>query len=177
MANHDPADDLLDGEELPKSRTQIKNEATALQQLGAKLCDLNKDQLSKIPLPETLQLAIVEMGRIKTNSAKRRHMQFIGRLMREADHEAIAAAYQGLMQVSEQHVLQQHLAERWRDRFIADGDDAINEFMLDYPQADRQQLRQLVRTAKSELERSKPPAAARKVFRAIRDTIVSSSLV
>lgn len=173
MAKSTPPDELFDDEEQPKSRTQVKNEATALQKLGAELCELNKNQLAKIPLPETLQNAIVEMGRIKTNSAKRRHMQFIGRLMREADHEAIESAYQNLIQVSEQHVQQHHLAERWRDRLVTEGDDAINEFMLDYPDADRQQLRQLVRTAKIEQEHEKPPAAARKIFRALRDIIVA----
>lgn len=173
MANKKTDDDFLDPEDQPKSRTQVKKEALALQDLGAQLCDLNKDQLAKISLPETLRLAIVEMARIKTNSAKRRHMQFIGRLMRAADHEAIQESYSDLTQVSEQHVMQQHLAERWRDRLIAGGDDAINELVLDYPEADRQQLRQLVRTAQQEAEREKPPAAARKIFRCIRELIVS----
>ena len=164
-------DDWSD-EEQPKSRTQIKKEMLALQELGGKLCDLNKDQLAKIPLPDLLGNAIVEMGRIKTHSAKRRHMQFIGRLMREADHDAIAEAYDRLMQVSEQHVQQHHLAERWRDQLIDEGDPAINRFMLDYPDADRQQLRQLARAAQQEAANNKPPASARKLFRCIRDHLV-----
>jgi ribosome-associated protein len=165
--------DDLPEEEQPKSRTQIKNEMLALQVLGGKLCELNKDQLAKIPLPDLLRNAIVEMGRIKTHNAKRRHMQFIGRLMREADHEAIAEAYGRLMQVSEQHVQQHHLAERWRDRVIAEGDTAINAFMQDFPQADRQQLRQLARAAQQEAAKGKPPASSRKLFRCIRDHLVN----
>ncbi|UTA48813.1 DUF615 domain-containing protein [Simiduia sp. 21SJ11W-1] len=161
-------------QEQPKSRTQIKKEMLALQALGAKLCELNKERLAKIPLPDLLRNAIVEMGRIKTHNAKRRHMQFIGRLMREADHEAIEEAYNALTQVSEQHVQQQHLAERWRDRMLAEGDDAINAFLLDFPAADRQQLRQLARAAKQEAAKSKPPASARKLFRCLRDSIVGA---
>lgn len=171
MTQDNPFDDDFE-EELPKSRTQIKKEMLALQELGAKLCELNKERLASIPLPDLLRNAIVEMGRIKTHNAKRRHMQFIGRLMREADHEAIAAAYAQLTQVSEQHVQQQHLAERWRDRIIAEGDDAINAFLQDYPDGDRQQLRQLARTARQEAEKNKPPTSARKLFRSLRETIV-----
>ncbi|MBB3169160.1 ribosome biogenesis factor YjgA [Simiduia aestuariiviva] len=160
-------------EDTPKSRTQIKKEMLALQELGGKLCELNNERLAKIPLPDLLRNAIVEMGRIKTHNAKRRHMQFIGRLMREADHEAIADAYAQLTQVSEQHVQQQHLAERWRDQILSEGDAAINAFLLDYPSGDRQQLRQLARSAGQEASKGKPPSSARKLFRALRDCIVS----
>lgn len=165
-------DDYQDWDEIPeKSKTQVKKEMHALQSLGEDLCKLNKDQLAKIPLPDTLLRAIQEAPKVKTNSARRRHMQFVGRLMREADYEAIQAAYQALMQVSEQHVQQFHLAETWRDRLLAGGDAEISEFVLDFPDADRQQLRQLVRLAAQEAEKQKPPASARKLFKELRALI------
>lgn len=165
-------DDDQDWDEIPeKSKTQVKKEMHALQALGEDLCKLNKDQLAKIPLPETLLKAVQDAPKIKTHSARRRHMQFVGRLMRESDYEAIEAAYQTLMQVSEQHVQQFHLAETWRDRLLAGGDQVISEFLLDYPDADRQQLRQLVRLAAQEADKQKPPASARKLFKEIRALI------
>ena len=165
--NIDPTDDL----DPPKSKSQVKKEMHALQALGEKLCGLNAGQLAKIPLSDTLLRAVDEASRIKTNSARRRHMQFIGRLMREADHDAIEAAYNSLMQVSEQHVQQHHQTERWRDRMLAEGDAVVNEFVDRYPAADRQQLRQLVRTAATETAADKPPAAARKLFKLLREFV------
>ena len=55
-----------------------------------------------------------------------------------------------------------HRIEEWRDRLLRDGDDAINDLLAALPNADRQQLRQLVRTAKAEAAADKPPAAARR---------------
>jgi len=62
-----------------------------------------------------------------------------------------------------------HLLEKWRDRLALEGDSALSEFVEQYPTADRQHLRQLQRKAKQELEREKPPAAARKIFQYIKD--------
>lgn len=157
--------------EAPKSKTQVKNEMLALQALGVKLCDLSAGQLTRIPLEDPLLKAVQDAGRIKSHSARKRHFQFIGRLMREVDHEAIETAYRALMQVSEQHVQQHHKTEQWRDRLLQEGDAALNELMALYPEADRQQLRQLMRAASQEAERQKPPASARKLFKLLRDTI------
>ncbi|AFV00635.1 hypothetical protein M5M_17530 [Simiduia agarivorans SA1 = DSM 21679] len=166
-------DYIEDTDDAPKSKTQVKNEMLALQALGVKLCELNPGQLAKIPLEDPLLKAVQEASRIKSHSARKRHFQFIGRLMREADHEAIESAYQALMQVSEQHVQQHHKTEQWRDRLLQEGDAALNEFVDQFPYADRQQLRQLLRTAKQEAERDKPPAAARKLFKLLRQTLTT----
>ena len=62
-----------------------------------------------------------------------------------------------------------HALERWRDRLIAEGDSALEGFVELYPDADVQHLRGLVRHAQHEVARNKPPAAARKVFKYIRE--------
>jgi ribosome-associated protein len=61
-----------------------------------------------------------------------------------------------------------HRIEEWRDRLLRDGDDAINDLLAALPNADRQQLRQLLRTARAEAAADKPPAAARQLFRVIQ---------
>ncbi len=152
-----------------KSRTQVKREMQALQDLGRKLVELSNNQLAQIPLDETLGHAISEARRINSREGLRRQLQYVGKLMRSSDHEAIAAAYQKLFDHDKQHIQKQHKLERWRDRLIAEGDSAINEFVGQFPAADRQQLRQLVRSAKKEQENNKPPASARKLFRCLRE--------
>ena len=62
-----------------------------------------------------------------------------------------------------------HALERWRDRLIAGGDAALEDFIGQYPDADRQHLRGLIRHAQHEAAHNKPPAAARKVFKYIRE--------
>ena len=47
-----------------------------------------------------------------------------------------------------------HRVEDWRDRLLAEGDKALAALLDDYPQADRQQLRTLVRNAQAEKART-----------------------
>jgi len=170
-------DDNYDSEfddELPKSKSQIKREMTALQELGNRLVELSDSQLSQLPLGDKLQKAIVEARHMKHREGRRRQLQFIGKLMRKADHEAIAAGYEQFAEKDRQSVQRQHLIERWRDRMLSEGDDAVGEFLQAYPETDRQQLRQLVRNALKEQEHNKPPAYARKLFRFIRDLLADA---
>ena len=77
-----------------KSRSQKKRESSALQDLGAKLAKLPLRALEGFPLPPDLLEAFRDLKAIKSNEARRRHFQYIGRLMREAENpEAIEEAY------------------------------------------------------------------------------------
>ena len=62
----------------------------------------------------------------------------------------------------------ERVAQAWRD-LLRGGDEALNELIAEHPQADRQHLRRLVRSALKEEGEDKPPAASRKLFRYLRD--------
>ncbi len=160
----------FDEEEDEKSKTRVKQEMQALRDLGADITKLTKEQQAKIPLDDTLRQAIEESPRITSNSAKKRHMQFIGKLLRGAEHEEIKAAYDELMEASHRLARQSHLLEQWRDELI-NSPEALPRFIEQYPHVERQQLRQLCRAAQKEAAQNKPPASARKLFRLIRDTV------
>jgi ribosome-associated protein len=138
------------------------------QKLGEKLTQLNKQQLSTIPLDTTLVEAITDYQRFKHNEARRRQMQFIGKLMRNADVDAIEHAYQLTQAGSEASKKVQHKLEYWRDRLIDEGDVAANEAVIEFPQLDRQVVRQLIRETLKEKKENKPPAASRKLFQYLR---------
>ena len=157
----------------PKSRSQIKREAEALQVLGAKLVELRDAQLDQLPLDERLRKALIETRTMRHREGRRRQLQFIGKLMRAADHEAIAEGYERLTHSDHHSVQQLHLVERWRDRIIGEGDKAMGEFVTQYPEADRQHLRALLRGAQKERSQEKPPAQARKLYRYLRDLMLS----
>ena len=74
------------------SKTQRKREALALQELGEILVDLKPAQLDKMPLPEGLREAVLAARQMNQRSARKRQLQYIGRLMREIDPEPIRTA-------------------------------------------------------------------------------------
>ena len=163
----DPVDPQDDGDERP-SKTQRKKEMHALQALGQQLVDLNRDQLARIDLPDELRDAIAFAHRITSHEAKRRHMQYIGKLMRRADADAIRDALGRVTGESRAAVAQMHLAERWRDRLLAD-DDALTEFLAEQPGADVQWLRTAIRSARREHAAGQPPRHARLLYRWLHD--------
>lgn len=154
------------------SKTQMKRDSEALQALGEELVNLKPTELAKVPLDESLQEAIALAHRLKgKREAWRRHMQFIGRLMRSRDTTEIE---QALDVIRSRHVIgnaRMHKLEQLRERLIDQGDDAINELLGKFHELDRQKLRQLVRQAKKERQDNKPPAAYRELFQYLRNEL------
>lgn len=159
-----------DDAERGPSKSQLKREMTELQQLGTKLAELSDKQLAQIPLEGELAIAINDYRRIKHREGRRRMLQFIGRLMRETDVAPLQKAYDNLFMQSQEITQRLHQAEQWRERLLkTDNQKALDAFLTEFPEADRQHLRQLLRTAQKEQSQNKPPAAARKLFRYIRE--------
>jgi len=165
---HPPADLDFD-EDLPKSKSQVKRDMEEMQELGKLLVTLNEKHLREVPLEEPLRDAIMQARVMKHREGYRRQLQFIGKLMRSADRDAIGATLERQQQkdAEQVHFLQQ--AENWRDRILAEGDAALNEFAGAHPGTDRQYLRQVLRAALKDRKEGKPPTNARKLFKYLRD--------
>jgi ribosome-associated protein len=157
----------------PLSKSQVKRDMLALQDLGKTLVELPEVQLKKIPLPDELREAIVFARNMKANEGKRRQMQYIGKLMRESDPLPIQAALDALRQEKKKTQTQFHKMEEWRDQLIAEGDSALQKFIEAYPQADRQQLRQLLRNAQQDQLKDKNTGAATELFKYLRSLLQS----
>lgn len=160
--------DEFAGEE-PKSKTRVKKEMHQLQDLGTQLTELNRAQLAEVPLDADLREAIDTLHRIKSREARRRQLQYIGRLMRGADNEAIETALAKFRERDQLYLRFDRMAEEWRQRLLTEGKNAQQAFFDSYPDADHQQLRQLVRDAQKEIEQKKAPTHQRKLFRFLRD--------
>ncbi|SDL59896.1 ribosome-associated protein [Modicisalibacter muralis] len=152
------------------SKTQLKQEMQALQALGEKIIALSNAQRARLPLSTDMLAAVEETSRIRSHEGRRRHMQYVGKVMRREDLAAIQAAFDEFEQESARRDHVFHRLEKWRDRLIDDDNEALEAFIAEYPDVDRQALRQLIRNARTERERGKPPASARKLFKLIRDT-------
>ncbi len=139
----------------------------ALQTLGETLVGMSADQLDRLELPEALHEAVVAAGRIRSREGRRRQMQYIGRLMREVEAEAIAERLARLLGESAAAKAEFHAIERWRARLLAD-DAALTDWLAAHPDSDAQLLRQLIRNARRETTDGKPPRASRALFRLLR---------
>ncbi|KZX69447.1 hypothetical protein A3712_11695 [Vibrio sp. HI00D65] len=150
------------------SKTEMKTDMEALQKLGEELVTLKPSVLEKFPLSEDLALAIKDAQRFK-NEAKRRQLQYIGKIMRNIDPEPIQAALDKVRNKHSQATAELHKLEQLRDRIVEEGDAAISEVMEMYPEADRQRLRQLARQANKEKKANKPAKAFREVFQILKE--------
>ena len=157
-------------EEIPPSRTQLKKQMTALQDLGAELVALTPAQLAEMALPETLHEAVMAARRITRFEARRRQLQYIGRLMRHVDPEPIRARLERWKASSRERTAHVHRLERWRERLLAD-DGALPELVREHPRVDTQRLRALVRNARRERDLNQPPRCYRALYRLLRETL------
>ncbi|MFG6159812.1 ribosome biogenesis factor YjgA [Halomonas sp. 1390] len=161
-------DDLSPADERP-SKSQLKREMQSLQQLGEQIIAMSDAQRARFPLSDDLLAAVEETGRIKAREARRRHMQYVGKLMRGEDLDGIQAVFDEIEHEKLRRDHAFHRLETWRDRLIDEGDDAVEAFVTEFPDIERQALRQLIRNARREREQGKPPTNARRLFKLIRD--------
>ncbi|MDH5178808.1 MAG: DUF615 domain-containing protein [Gammaproteobacteria bacterium] len=166
-------DDNIDQPEAP-SKSQLKRDAQALQDLGTELLQLDNASLQRCALPEALLDAVLAARKIKQHGARKRQLQYIGKLMRGIDPAPIEAELNRLRQLHLQSNATFHLIEQWRDRLLQD-EQSLAELIEQYPQLDRQHLRQLIRNARSEQAQNKPPRHVRNLFRYLREIIQSEN--
>lgn len=150
------------------SKSQKKREMHALQDLDEELVKLSQDRLDKLDLPDALYDAVMDARRFTKHEARRRQMQFIGKVMRDIDTEPIAEQLAEIKGESATAKAEFHALERWRDRLLAD-DAALTEWLAQHPSGDSQQLRNLIRNARKEAAAGKPPKSSRELFRWLRD--------
>lgn len=149
------------------SKTRLKHEMEALQELGETLVSLDAARLRSLELPERLVDAVVLARGITKHEARRRQMQYLGRLMRDVDPAPIRAALERWETVPREEKARFAALEGWRDRILADA-AALDAFVAEHPDADRASLARLADAARNERSRGEPPRAFRELFRAMR---------
>jgi ribosome-associated protein len=159
----------------PVSKTRRKREMHALQSLGAALVALPESQLEEMKLEGELLQAVLDAKRLRSHEAKRRQLQYIGRLMRAVDPEPIRARLAAVEGSSAQAAAAHRRLEAWRERLLAD-DAALTRFASEHPGADLQEIRALIRNARKEQQEGKPPRAYRELFRALKTLEIARSL-
>jgi ribosome-associated protein len=156
------------------SKSQRKREMDALQALGRRLLEINDERLASVALPERLREAVLEARRIRSHEARRRQLQYIGKLMRAVDPAPIRARFAEWDGQSAAATAAHHHAERWRERLIDDA-AALTEFARECPAADLQQLRACVRAVRKERLAGGAPRHYRDLFRLVKAALDAGS--
>ena len=151
------------------SRSQVKREMLALQALGERLMELGPEQWPGLGLGPLLLEALEESRRIKSHNARRRHIRRLGKLLRNEETERVEALFRRMDKARLEDTHRFHRLEAWRERLLAEGDDALEALLLEAPGADRQRLRQLIRDGRRERESGRPPSNQRKLFKYLRE--------
>jgi len=155
-------------EEEKKSKTRRKKEMEALRHLGEKLLDLPEEQLASLSDPDLIE-AVKTCKRITRGNARKRQIQYIGKLMRGTDVDAVQALVDRFDAGSRQHTIVFHKLERWRWQLMDGDPQAMQEVIDECPHVDRQHLNQLIRSAAKEQENAtEPPVHFRKLFQYLK---------
>lgn len=171
-------DQFEEDEDFGPSRSEQRREALGVLALALAVVQESDARLQQIPMDEDLRALVLSTKRVTSQIARKRAVQYLAKMMRREDDEALQAIRAALDHdkvESRREAALLHRVEYWRDRLVALGDEALSELLLEYPAGDRQQLRQLARNAHQEKQKNKPPHASRELFRELRDLIVGSA--
>jgi len=150
------------------SRAEAKREIAVYQELGIKLVSLSKSQLIKLELDELVYDNILKTKIIKINTeAYRRQLQFIGKLMRNVDIEALQLEIKNVLNQNSNESAKQNVAEKLKDQLLTEGDEAVQALIEKHPDLERQKLRQLIRQSNKELTK-KPDQASKAVAELVK---------
>ncbi len=162
---NDPVDDNQDTLDTLPSKSQRKRESHALVKMGETICQLKTDEIRSLELPDELDEAVQVARKIRSNSGLKRQRQYIGKLLRHADHEQIAIRLNKIKHRHDTNTAAFKRLENWRNRLVEGDRQVLTELLTHYPDLDRQHVHQLARQALRERQKAQAPAAARKLFR------------
>lgn len=166
MTSDDHESSAGGGLEIP-SKSARKRAHKSLQDLGDALIAMSTTELERVPLDETLREAVIH-GRGLRKGARSRHVRHLGNLLSKTDAEPIREAVEGLRQMGAREAARLHELERWRERLLDEGDEALGELAARFPALDRQHTRALARAAREERAREAPPRRFRELLRYLR---------
>jgi ribosome-associated protein len=147
------------------SRTQKKHYAHSMVDLAHKLAELKHSIMIELPITESIIDAIVASKKINSHIARKRHFQFIGKLLLKTDHQAVIDALLEQEKSHEAGLIRQPFLQMWQEK-ILDDNEHIATLYETHDHGDIQTLRQLVRAASKENANTKKNR--RKVFEHLR---------
>lgn len=160
--------DLQDDDAGP-SKSQRKRDMTALQELGARLTALTPAALKLCALPENLLDAIHEFQVLpNSHGARKRQLQFIGKVMRDLDELDLARISAQLNRDASVEKHRYKALEALRTALLAGSKESLEQLTREQPTVDLVQITALIKQAQTEKERASTPLASRQLFQLLR---------
>ena len=163
--NQEEQDDIDYG----PSKSEIKRDCHHLLDIGEEILKLSTEDRHSLGLPEDVEAAVSTALKIKSRSGLKRQRQYIGKLLRSVDNEIIEARLKKIQHRHDTNTAQFKRLEKWRDSLIDNDKESLNQVITHFPDIDRQHINQLIRAAQQEKKHDKAPAAARKLFKYLRE--------
>jgi ribosome-associated protein len=151
------------------SKTELKKDSKKIQEFGRKISELTINNIEAFKFPSNIYEATIGLKNIKSNSAKKRQVQYLGKLLREIDLTDAFLTMKQLKVSSQKEIQKNHIIEDWRDKLLSNN-DSITQFVDEYPKIDRQSLRQTISNAQKD---NKSPKYSRQLFKLIKDIIMA----
>ena len=151
------------------SKTELKKDSKKIQEFGRKIYELTINNIEAFKFPSNIYEATIDLKNIKSNSAKNRQVQYLGKLLREIDLTDAFLIMKQLKVSSQKEIQRNHIIEDWRDKLLSNN-DSITQFVDEYPKIDRQSLRQTISNAQKD---NKSPKYSRQLFKLIKDIIMA----
>ena len=155
------------------SKTELKKDSKKIQQFGRKISELSINNIEAFKFPLNIYEAVIGLKNLKSNSAKKRQVQYLGKLLREFDLTHAFLVMKQLEVSSQKEIQRNHIIEGWRDKLLSNN-DSITEFVDEYPKIDRQLLRQTISNAQKENKDNKGVKYSRQLFKIIKDIIMTT---
>ena len=156
------------------SKTELKKDSKKIQQFGRKISELTINNIEAFKFPLTIYEAVIGLKNLKSNSAKKRQVQYLGKLLREFDLTHAFLVMKQLEVSSQKEIQRNHIIEGWRDKLLINN-DSITEFVDVFPQIDKQSLRQTISNAQKEKKDSKPPKYSKQLFKLIKNIVITKA--
>jgi ribosome-associated protein len=165
-------DDTQEFYAIRPNKTRLKKEIADIFSMVEEICELTPAQIAEFELPENIETALIDVGKLGPNSARKRLLKFITGQFRNLDLQAIREKLARITNRSAHATREHHQTERWRDQLLSDtGSEFLTRFISEYPEADSQYLRQLQRNAQKESHEAKPPKSSRLLYKYLKGLI------
>lgn len=163
-----------DGLSIRPNKTRLKRELAQLQKLVLEIINLGEGDRNKLGLDDKFLAGVRRASAMKASSGRNREIKYLTKLLLKQNLDDIRKWFDNRNSKHSEENQHFHALERWRDRLIAQADTSLEQYLQEYPYADRQQIRTLIRSAIKEKNTGKPAGAGRKLFRLLRENAAES---
>lgn len=150
------------------SKTQKKKEAHNLQKLAREIIAMPTNQRNQLPLSQPLLKAIEEAHRISSHIARKRHFQYMGKLLLNSDHQAIIQTIQSIHQKQALYQVRDQIINHWIEQLTTDSDQQTILIEKLYEHYEREQIQLLKQLLRNHSKAKQKTTIHRKIFQQLR---------